>query len=187
MLIVSEEVMVWMGPFVCSHPCASAIPLFSTLISHSLIIELRITCGAYDRGWLSWNVALKNICCKKIYNYISKIYIRNAMSCSLLLKRYKTGGVGLMFECIKAPVWKIICVLWPLQTEWMCQLIISHPGKTLTWNGSHEILTHKYGGGVCMSVSEKEVKSQTVYLYQCSARSPEGDGPAHQRMSIQTR
>lgn len=43
------EVMVWMGLFVCSHPCASAIPLFSTLISHSLIIELRITCGGYDR------------------------------------------------------------------------------------------------------------------------------------------
>lgn len=53
---IREEVMVWMGPFVCSHPCASAIPLFSTLISHSLIIELRMTCGGDQTDRLSWNV-----------------------------------------------------------------------------------------------------------------------------------
>lgn len=39
-----------------SHPCASAIPRFSTLISHSLIIELRITCRAHDRH--CWNESL---------------------------------------------------------------------------------------------------------------------------------
>lgn len=38
------------------HPCASAIPRFSTLISHSLIMELRMTCR--ERGTseqVGWN------------------------------------------------------------------------------------------------------------------------------------
>lgn len=58
---VSDEAAVrmdWLS--VCSHPCASAIPRFSTLISHSLIIELRITCRTSDRGRLRWSVVLKN-------------------------------------------------------------------------------------------------------------------------------
>ena len=47
--IVSGEVIVWMRRLVRSHPCASAIPRFSTLISHSFTIELRITCGGHNR------------------------------------------------------------------------------------------------------------------------------------------
>lgn len=43
----AKEVKEQMGKLffpLLPHPCASAIPRFSTLISHSLIMELRMTC-----------------------------------------------------------------------------------------------------------------------------------------------
>lgn len=43
-------------PPALPHPCASAIPRFSTLISHSLIMELRMTCRERGTsGQVAWN------------------------------------------------------------------------------------------------------------------------------------
>lgn len=44
-----KEVMLAGQLHLLPHPCASVIPRFSTLISHSLIIELRITCKTCER------------------------------------------------------------------------------------------------------------------------------------------
>lgn len=81
-------------------------------------------------------------------------------SCPLAWRLYRLSG----------------CVSWSLVTTGKR----SHEmGRVKFWH------TNKYGGGVRMSVSEKEVKSQTVYLYQCSARSPGSNRLKKKRETVQ--
>lgn len=74
--------------------------------------------------------------------------------------------VFVCFKYMKVPVWKNnsrLLVCRPYRQSG-CQLIVSHLRKTLT-RKMHRVRfgdTNKHGGGACMSVSEKEVKSQTA-------------------------
>lgn len=96
--------MSWLIP----HPCASAIPRFSTLISHSLTIELRMTWESHDSH--CWNNNQGKQSASNYYRAVKGVY-----------------------NCVQMAQKNIVYVqihenLNALQTDGMCQssLVILH-------------------------------------------------------------
>lgn len=104
------------------HPCASAIPRFSTLISHSLIMELRMTCR--ERG------TSRQVCVKRQHGTnLNTTHVSLEIGTTFKLK-FKCHCVGLL--ALGWGVGRVICSLWRDGFRIGCRhLIVSHARKTL--------------------------------------------------------